>query len=103
MIPFRLQLSEIIVPSVWILAHTIRYGVSSTFLFCRKSPGYQGSSRESLSPDNDIFVYLAKLYAENHKTMTLTEFQCSGDGFPDGITNGAFWYNVRGKLTMTMK
>lgn len=52
--------------------------------------------RYSLSPDNDLFVYLATLYASNHGTMSHLKEQCKGDSFQGGITNGAHWYNVRG-------
>ncbi len=44
------------------------------------------------SPDDQTFVYFAKLYASLHKSMaTSTEFN-------DGITNGARWYPVYGGM-----
>lgn len=61
----------------------------------RRNRHYNGAGVESLSPDNDVFVSLAHLYADNHKTMKQAEF--CGDRFTDGITNGAHWYNVRGR------
>ncbi|ODN04202.1 Carboxypeptidase D [Orchesella cincta] len=59
--------------------------------------GYEGYKVQSLSPDNDVYVHLAKIYASNHKTMPFRQNQC-GDNFTDGITNGAYWYNVRGGM-----
>ena len=50
----------------------------------------------STSPDEAVFVQLAHVYADNHKTMALGH-QCPGDDFPEGITNGAEWYDVPGK------
>jgi len=51
-----------------------------------------------LSPDNAVFVKLAKIYAENHKIMSTETEVCGTDYFPGGITNGAHWYNVRGMI-----
>ena len=57
----------------------------------------QGEARMSASPDNDVFVYLAKTYSFSHATMH-NSTPCSQDErpFPDGITNGADWYPVTG-------
>ena len=53
----------------------------------------------SRSPDDDIFIQLAKVYSFSHPTMHLGE-PCEDDdvAFPDGITNGAAWYNVDGGM-----
>lgn len=63
-------------------------------LVYRNNRHYSGNDVPSLSPDNDVFVSLAHLYADNHKTMK--GYEKCGDRFEDGITNGANWYNVRG-------
>lgn len=48
------------------------------------------SGEKHASPDDTTFVYLASVYANNHKTMFKSpEFQ-------GGITNGAKWYPVYG-------
>ncbi|KAJ6651429.1 hypothetical protein lerEdw1_021002 [Lerista edwardsae] len=44
--------------------------------------------------DNDVFVYLAKTYANNHATMYKGHSCPQGIYFPDGITNGYHWYPV---------
>jgi hypothetical protein len=66
----------------------------------RRSRNYEGAGIESLSPDNRVFVTLAKIYAQNHKTMTTSD-EC-GDKFDGGITNGAHWYNVRGGVVISI-
>lgn len=56
------------------------------------------SGQPSLSPDDDVFVHLAKTYSNNHQKMHL-EAKCSNTpGFPGGITNGASWYPVLGGM-----
>lgn len=65
----------------------------------RNNPSYLGSSVPSTSPDNDIFIYLSKLYASNHLFMA-NGSNCD-DKFRGGITNGADWYNVRGMILYT--
>ncbi len=50
----------------------------------------------SASPDDKVFKHLAKTYASNHKTM-VNGTKCDFDSkFTDGITNGAYWYDVPG-------
>lgn len=58
-----------------------------------------GRSQYSRSPDDDIFRQLALAYSRSHSTMFKGR-PCPGDqsGFPDGITNGAAWYNVKGGM-----
>lgn len=52
----------------------------------------------SATPDDAMFVNLAKAYASVHPTMPLS-YQCYGaDHFPGGITNGAKWYELRGGM-----
>ncbi|KAJ8958532.1 hypothetical protein NQ318_002327 [Aromia moschata] len=52
--------------------------------------------KESVSPDNDVFKKLALTYANPHPIMKKGN-SCS-DKFNQGITNGAFWYEVRGGM-----
>ncbi|KAH1018084.1 hypothetical protein HUJ05_005906 [Dendroctonus ponderosae] len=53
--------------------------------------------RESKSPDNEIFKQLALVYSDRHSIMK-TGKACKNDNFPQGITNGAYWYEVRGGM-----
>jgi len=50
---------------------------------------------DSPTPDDNVYRKLARIYASNHLTMSRGNI-CKDDSFPEGITNGAFWYNVRG-------
>lgn len=46
----------------------------------------------SPTPDDGMFRQLALVYAQNHPEMK-TGHNCDED-FPNGITNGAHWYEV---------
>ena len=63
------------------------------------SPQGFNSNQEfySAAPDDKLFRALATIYASNHATMK-TGTVCSGDNFPNGITNGAHWYDVPGGM-----
>jgi len=50
----------------------------------------------SASPDDKFFKRVARIYANNHRTMRQGN-KC-GDSFPDGVTNGAKWYDVPGGM-----
>lgn len=52
----------------------------------------------SASPDDEVFRMLAKDYASRHLTMKNPEVCGWGDGFKDGITNGAYWYDLKGGM-----
>lgn len=58
-----------------------------------------GRSVYTSSPDDDIFRQVSLAYSYGHETMHLGE-PCPTDsaGFPNGITNGADWYNVDGGM-----
>ncbi|XP_043268241.1 carboxypeptidase D-like [Venturia canescens] len=64
-------------------------------------PYDSGTSRprdiESKSPDDELFKYLARLYASNHVEMRKGN-SCPPDNFTNGITNGAYWYEVVGGM-----
>ncbi|KAF5276533.1 hypothetical protein FQR65_LT03963 [Abscondita terminalis] len=53
----------------------------------------------SLSADDDVFIYLAKVYANRHPEMHLgLPCPAGGKNFTGGITNGAAWYPLRGGM-----
>lgn len=55
----------------------------------------------SKAPDDEVFKYLAKTYASKHPIMKTGKPQCADspdETFPDGITNGAKWYDVPGEF-----
>ncbi|XP_026218221.1 carboxypeptidase M [Anabas testudineus] len=52
----------------------------------------------SVSPDDDVFVHLAKVYSYNHASMRQGN-SCADTGtFLDGITNGYEWYPLVGGM-----
>ncbi|CAG9833486.1 unnamed protein product [Diabrotica balteata] len=55
--------------------------------------------REFLTPDDDVFKFLAKTYSDNHPEMH-TEVHCEGvqQTFEHGVVNGADWYQVEGGM-----
>jgi len=59
-----------------------------------------GPTKDSPTPDNDLFKDLALEYAKNHPVMT-NDPNCGGFGgqtFKKGVTNGAKWYVVAGGM-----
>lgn len=65
------------------------------------SPTHKPTGVYSKSADDEVFKYLAKAYASHHPIMRTGKPNCpgeEGETFQDGITNGAQWYDVEGKL-----
>ncbi|CAL8324479.1 unnamed protein product [Lota lota] len=52
----------------------------------------------SVTPDDDVFVHLAKVYANNHASMHHGNSCYHSIKFTDGITNGYEWYPLSGGL-----
>ncbi|CAL8279355.1 unnamed protein product [Gadus morhua 'NCC'] len=52
----------------------------------------------SVTPDNDVFVHLAKVYASSHTSMHHGNSCVHSNKFADGITNGYEWYPLSGGL-----
>lgn len=52
---------------------------------------------ESPTPDNAIFKHLAGVYASNHEEMKKGD-SCPVEKFKNGLTNGAYWYSVKGGM-----
>ncbi|XP_055374958.1 carboxypeptidase D isoform X3 [Condylostylus longicornis] len=51
---------------------------------------------ESVTPDNNMFKKMASTYSINHPIMR-NGHNCN-DSFNNGITNGAFWYELNGGM-----
>ncbi|XP_036264514.1 carboxypeptidase D isoform X1 [Pipistrellus kuhlii] len=65
------------------------------------SPEHKAAGIYSKTSDDEVFKYLAKAYASNHPIMKTGAPHCPGEEdetFPDGITNGAHWYDVEGGM-----
>lgn len=55
----------------------------------------------SQTEDDGLFRYLALVYSRHHPGMRSGQPNCSdaiNETFNDGITNGAQWYDVLGKM-----
>ncbi|XP_067438264.1 carboxypeptidase M [Thunnus thynnus] len=52
----------------------------------------------SVSPDDDVFVYLAKVYSHNHASMHHGSRCDDTRPFSEGITNGYQWYPLAGGM-----
>ncbi|XP_071357764.1 carboxypeptidase M [Trachinotus anak] len=52
----------------------------------------------SITPDDDVFVHLAKVYSYNHASMHRGERCDDIASFPEGITNGYQWYPLTGGM-----
>ena len=72
--------------------------VVASYPFDDSPQGYK-SNRQfySAAPDDKLFRVLATIYASRHETMR-TGTVCPDDNFPNGITNGAHWYDVPGGM-----
>lgn len=71
----------------------------ASYPFDNKKRQQDDGTKKSLSPDDDVFKHLAKVYSFNHKTMHKGE-PCPDEltGFEQGITNGAEWYLLQGGM-----
>ncbi|KAH7638986.1 zinc carboxypeptidase-like protein [Dermatophagoides farinae] len=50
------------------------------------------------TPDHDVFIHLAKTYAQRHRKLK-SQIKCrKDDNFINGITNGNAWYPVQGSM-----
>ncbi|XP_072483774.1 carboxypeptidase M-like [Notamacropus eugenii] len=71
------------------------------WLHMRSSTSYEetGTKRGfSLTPDNDVFEYLAYTYSSKNPEMKTGNFCENSINFPDGITNGYLWYPLKGGM-----
>uniref|UniRef100_A0A090X7E2 Putative zinc carboxypeptidase n=1 Tax=Ixodes ricinus TaxID=34613 RepID=A0A090X7E2_IXORI len=55
------------------------------------------NNKASLTPDDDVFKHIASVYSFNHANMYLGA-PCDGHAFPNGTTNGAAWYPLKGGM-----
>lgn len=65
------------------------------------SASHQQQGRYSKSEDDSLFRFLALVYAQKHPVMKTGHPNCPDtpdETFEDGITNGAHWYDVAGKM-----
>ena len=58
------------------------------------SQSHQFQGFYSAAPDDAVFKMVSQDYADRHPTMKKAD--TCGVGFKDGITNGAYWYDLAG-------
>ncbi|XP_054480553.1 carboxypeptidase M [Anoplopoma fimbria] len=66
---------------------------------------YDNSNRDgelvggaSVTPDNDVFVHLSKVYSHSHASMHRGNICGDTRPFLDGVTNGFQWYPLQGGM-----
>ncbi|XP_032710745.1 carboxypeptidase M [Lontra canadensis] len=70
----------------------------ASYPFDNGVPATGTSHSRSLTPDDDVFQYLARTYASRNPTMKKGD-QCKNKmNFPNGITNGYSWYPLKGGM-----
>lgn len=61
------------------------------------SPDSQQVGGASISPDDDVFIHLAKVYSYHHASMHVGGRCPDSRPFNEGITNGYQWYPLSGQ------
>ena len=61
------------------------------------SAGSEQVGGASISPDDDVFIHLAKTYSHSHGSMHRGDVCADSRPFLDGITNGYQWYPLSGQ------
>lgn len=93
--PETVSLMSWIVNNPFVLSANLHGGAIVASYPFDDSKFHKVSGYESISPDNDLFKHLAKVYSDYHPLM-IKGHSCPDDDFPGGITNGAAWYDVPG-------
>ncbi|XP_054259827.1 carboxypeptidase D-like [Macrosteles quadrilineatus] len=97
--PETLAMMKWIMNNTFVLSGNLHGGAvvaSYPFDDTRKGQG-DGCCHESKSPDDPLFKKLALVYADLNPEMHAGN-ACKPDNFSQGITNGAFWYEVKGGM-----
>ncbi|XP_070572081.1 carboxypeptidase D-like isoform X2 [Ptychodera flava] len=77
------------------------YGGTLVATYPYDGSSHSGTADESTTPDDDIFQYLASVYADTHPTMHFGIPSCPSDvgqEFVNGVTNGAAWRSNIGSM-----
>ncbi|KAM9705734.1 carboxypeptidase M [Menidia menidia] len=70
----------------------------ASYPYDNSNRGTELFGRASITPDDDVFVHLAKVYSHNHATMHQGNRCEESRPFLDGITNGHQWYPLQGGM-----
>ena len=99
--PETLALMTWIVSNPFVLSANLHGGSLVASYPFDDSAQHTVSGEKSVAPDDPIFKHLALTYSTKHKTMKNGSV-CQDDSFPDGITNGADWYDVPGMCPLLL-
>ncbi|XP_061524319.1 carboxypeptidase M [Phycodurus eques] len=70
----------------------------ASYAYDNSNGGGELVGQASLTPDDDVFIHLAKVYSRNHANMHQGG-RCGDQGpFKEGITNGYQWYPLTGGM-----
>ncbi|XP_017563095.1 carboxypeptidase M [Pygocentrus nattereri] len=72
--------------------------VVASYPYDNSNGGSELQGLSSITPDNDVFIHLAKTYSFNHTTMHKGDSCYDSKDFTDGITNGYSWYPLTGGM-----
>ncbi|XP_060759010.1 carboxypeptidase M isoform X3 [Neoarius graeffei] len=72
--------------------------VVASYPYDNSNGGIELQGDSSITPDNDVFVHLAKTYSINHASMQKGSKCYDSKDFTDGITNGYRWYPLEGGM-----
>ncbi|KAF7694075.1 carboxypeptidase M isoform X1 [Silurus meridionalis] len=72
--------------------------VVASYPYDNSNGGSELQGDSSITPDNDVFVHLAKTYSVNHASMQKANKCYDSKDFTDGITNGYSWYPLEGGM-----
>uniref|UniRef100_A0A8C3RKK8 Peptidase M14 domain-containing protein n=1 Tax=Chelydra serpentina TaxID=8475 RepID=A0A8C3RKK8_CHESE len=70
----------------------------ASYTFDNGNPATGSLRGYSRSPDDDVFMHLAKTYSSNHASMYKGNECGNKPVFPYGITNGYAWYQLQGGM-----
>ncbi|KAE8281211.1 Carboxypeptidase M [Larimichthys crocea] len=70
----------------------------ASYPYDNSNGGSENVGGASISPDDDVFIHLAKTYSSNHATMHLGDRCKDSRPFLNGITNGYEWYPLIGGM-----
>lgn len=72
--------------------------VVASYPYDNSNRGSELQNGASVTPDDDVFIHLAKTYSFTHGIMQKGNSCYDSMDFTDGITNGYYWYQLPGGM-----
>ncbi|KAI2665321.1 Carboxypeptidase M [Labeo rohita] len=72
--------------------------VVASYPYDNSNGGGELQGGQSISPDDDVFIHLAKTYSYSHSEMHNSNSCSDSQDFTHGITNGYYWYPLPGGM-----